>query len=93
MGVMPLSDTNGFIGENFPGLAPYTFDFGDGRLEAVVERVLARPADAVALARSTRREMLDRFSVRQAAKKIRACAALADYLDFSFVPPQPFIAL
>jgi hypothetical protein len=93
MGVMPLSDANGFIRENFPGLAPYTFDFGDDSLEAALERVFARPADAVAFARATRQETIDRLSVRRAAKQIRDCAALADYLDFSFAAPQPFLAL
>ena len=93
MGVMPLSDANAFTRENFPVLAPYSFAFGDGSLEAALERVLARPADAVALARSTRPEMMERFSVRKAAKQIRDCAALAEYLDFSLVPPQPFLAL
>jgi hypothetical protein len=93
MGVMPLSDANGFIRENFQALAPYTFDFGDDSLEAALERVLAHPSDALALARSTRSEMIQRFSVRQAAKQIRDCVALAEYFDFSFAPPQPFLAL
>ncbi len=93
LGVMPLSDANGFTRENFPGLAPYTFDFGDGSLEAALEQVFTRPADAVALARSTKREMMQRFSTRQTAQQIRDYAALAEYLDFSFAPPQPFLAL
>jgi hypothetical protein len=93
MGVTPLSDANAFTRENFPALAPYSFAFGDGSLEAALERVFARPADAVALARSKRLEMMERFSVRRAAKQIRDCAALAEYLDFSFVAPQPFFAL
>jgi hypothetical protein len=92
-GVMPLSDANGFIRENFPGLAPYTFGFDGGSLEAALERVFARPADAVDLARGTKREMMPRLSTEQAAKHIRDCAGIADYLDFSFAPPQPFIAL
>ncbi len=93
MGVMPLSDANGFTRENFPGLAPYTFDFGDGSLEAALEHVFTHPADALALARSTRQAMMPRFSVRQAATQIRNCAALAEFFDFSFAPPQPFLAL
>ena len=93
MGVMPLSDANAFSRENFPMLAPYSFAFDDSSLEAALERVLARPADAIALARSTRPAMMERFSVRKAAKQIRNCAALAEYFDFSFVPPQPFLAL
>jgi hypothetical protein len=93
MGVMPLTDANSFTRETFPGLVPYTFDFSDGSLEAALERTFAKPADAVALARTTRREMMDRLSSRQAAGQIRSYAAIADYLEFSFVPPQPFIAL
>jgi len=92
-GVMPLSDTNSFIRENFPALTPYTFGFDDASLEATLDRVFARPADAVALARSTKQEMMPRFSTGQAAKHIRDCAAIATYLDFSFAAPQPFLAL
>jgi hypothetical protein len=93
MGVMPISDTNRFTRENFPGLAPYAFGFGDGSLEAALEQVFARPADALALARSTRAAMLPRFSVSQTARQIRDCAAIAEYFDFSFAAPQPFLAL
>jgi hypothetical protein len=92
-GVMPLSDTNSFIREHFPALAPYTFSFDDGSIEAILEQVFARPADALALAHGTKQEMMPRFSTAQAAKHIRDCAAIADYLDFSFAAPQPFIAL
>ncbi len=92
-GVMPLSDSNDFICENFPRLAPYGFGFDSGSLEATLERVFARPADAIALARSTKQDMMARFSTARAAKHIRDCVAIADYLDFSFAPPQPFIAL
>jgi hypothetical protein len=92
-GVMPLSDANSFTRENFPGLAPYTFDFGDGSLEAALERVFARPADALALARSTKQEMIQRFSVRQAAQQIRDISGVAEYLDFSFAAPQSFLVL
>ena len=92
MGVMPLSDANAFTRESFPGLAPYGFVFGDGSLEAALERVLARPSDAIELARGTRAEMMERFSMRKAAKQIRDCAAIAEYFEFSFVPPQAFLA-
>jgi hypothetical protein len=93
MGVMPVSDTNSFTRESFPGLAPYIFEFGDGSLEAALDRVFAHPADAVALARSTKQEMMPKYSVRHAAQQIRDIAAVADFLDFSFAAPQPFLAL
>jgi hypothetical protein len=93
MGVMPLSDGNRFIRENFRGLAPYTFGFGDGSLEAALEHVFAHPSDALDLARSTKAQMIPRFPVRQAAKQIKDCVALAEYFDFSFASPQPFFAL
>ncbi len=92
-GVMPISDSNAFIRENFGGLAPYTFGFEDGSIEAAVERVFARPADAVEIARRTKQEMIDRFPQGETARHIRDCAAIAEYLDFSFVAPQPFLAL
>jgi hypothetical protein len=90
---MPISDSNAFIRENFGGLAPYTFGFEDGSIEAAVERVFARPADAVEIARRTKQEMIDRFPQGETARHIRDCAAIAEYLDFSFVAPQPFLAL
>ena len=92
-GVMPVSDANAFIRKNFTGLAPYTFAFGDGSLEAALERIFACPADAVELARSTKREAMERFSLGQAAEHIHACAALVEFLDFSFAAPQPFLKL
>lgn len=89
-GVMPISDGNAFIGEHFPQLEPFTFKFASGSLEAALERVFSRPRDALELARSTRAHAIERWSTRQAAQHIRACVDLADYLDFSFAPPQPF---
>jgi len=55
--------------------------------------VFARPADAIALARSTKAEMMPRFSVRQAAQHIWDMSGIAEFLDFSFAAPQPFLAL
>jgi hypothetical protein len=93
MGVMPVTDSNAFIGENFPRLAPYTFDFADGRIEPVLERIFARPGDARELARSVKTETMDRFSTRGAAQHIRDCADLAGFFEYSFAAPQPFLAM
>ena len=93
MGVMPIGDANGFIRDNFPGLAPYTFGFDDGSIEAALERVFARPTDAVELARATKKEAMEQFPVSRAAKHIRDCAQLVEFFEFSFVAPQPFLVL
>ena len=89
-GVMPVSDGNAFIRENFAELADFTFDFKPGTLESVLERIFSRPDDTRERARAVRAEAIQRMSTRHAAEQIRSTADLAEYLDFSFAPPQPF---
>jgi len=92
-GVLPVSDGNAFIRANFPVLEPYTFDFKSGALESILERIFAMPGDARECARSIRAAAIDRMSTRHAAQQLRATVDLADYLDFSFAPPQAFFIL
>jgi hypothetical protein len=69
-GIMPVSDSNAYTDQNFPELAPYLFDFRPGRLEAVLERVFAKPEAARELALETRKRAQKLHGVEHAAAEI-----------------------
>lgn len=89
-GMMPVTDSNSFISENFPELAPFTFTFEQDSIERVLERIFARPHEAREIARAARAQAMPRLSTRQTAEHILNCMELVDFLEGSFASPQNF---
>lgn len=91
-GIMPVSDGNAYTAKNFPELAPYSFDFRPGSLEAVLERVFAAPERARELARVVRERGRRAHGVEAAAANITmamqgaAMAAVPRQVQNFFVP-------
>jgi hypothetical protein len=90
-GVVPITDTNSFTMTNFPMLYPYTFNFDDRSVEAAVERVFARPGEALEIASIARdAAAAASLSTEQAAREIMQCAELIDYFEYVFESPQNY---
>ncbi|HQU05502.1 MAG TPA: glycosyltransferase, partial [Acidocella sp.] len=79
-GSMPISDRNQYCETTFPELLPYMFDFTKGSIEAAVEHVVNKPADALELARATRTRTRDAHGVEQAADAILQTVQAARFL-------------
>jgi tetratricopeptide (TPR) repeat protein len=89
-GVMPVTDGNSFVLERLPKLAPFTFTFEKGSIEGVLERIFARPREAIEIAQVARAQALATVSTRHTARHILNCMELVDFLEVSFVSPQNF---
>ncbi len=89
-GVMPITETNSFTAANFPTLYAYTFNFSGRSVEAALERVMARPGEALETARAARDAAIASLSTKRTARDIMQTAALVDFFEYSFEPPQNF---
>jgi hypothetical protein len=89
-GKVPISDANQFTRDNFPELAPYSFDFTPDSIAAALEPVFAQPRAARERALAARATARTRFPSEQAARHIVECARLANYFEFDFNAPQDF---
>jgi Tfp pilus assembly protein PilF len=89
-GILPVTDGNSFLSEFIPKLAPFTFTFEKGSIESVLERIFARPHEAIEVARAARTQAIATVSTRHTARHILDCMELADFLEVSFAAPQNF---
>ncbi len=89
-GALPISDINPWWQKSYPALMPYSYDFRDCPVTAVVEKVLADPKaeaeDAWQQSQQQRRTRTFDTMIEEALE----FALTHRYFTFKFEPPQPY---
>ncbi|MBV8060182.1 MAG: hypothetical protein JO126_05760 [Alphaproteobacteria bacterium] len=91
-GALPISDINPWWEKNYPDLMPYSFDFRDRPVAAVVEKVLADPVTAANVAWQVSERQLRTRTFDTMVNDIVELAIMHSYFTFNFKPPQPYFA-